>query len=290
MLRNDEFEIVSTEMVVKREIKSGEQIDLSEHQYSIVIKGNIGEGATVKVAYNLRVEGDIGNKSSVSANQGFVIAKNIGDESKIKAGSRIEVATIGQGVSLEARDTIKTLDVGSNCELVSKLTVTTGNVGNNTIINARSRVISKDIGEHAKISSEKGEVYVDNISSFAEITALYNIHFLSTKSEKLTSQTGELMQRIDPCTNAYRVYRKPNPANTSSTQFQQASSNISVNVKNANLNTLSINVPLNLDFGKLSGSKAILFAVEKTPGENTFKIECDKDKTTYNVEKKTGPF
>lgn len=294
-LRNDEYEIISKdilikEMVVKRAIKPGEQIDLSGYRYSIIIKGNIGEGAIVNTAYNLTVEGDIGKKSAVSANQGFIIAKTIGDESSIKAGSRIEVCTVGQGASLEARDNIKTQDVGSNCKLVStEGQVRTGNVGTCTTINACHQIFSKDVGEHAKISSEKSEIYVGIIYPNAEITAFSNINFISIKDDvKLTPKNGQLMEQIDSFGNAFRPYVKSNPTNTSAIQFHQTSSNISVNVKNASLSTLSIEIPLNLDFSKLSESKATLFVMENKPGENTFKIESDKDKVTYNIEKKTS--
>ncbi|TAK71592.1 MAG: hypothetical protein EPO11_11105, partial [Gammaproteobacteria bacterium] len=279
-LKDDEYEIVSKdvlvkEMVIKRDIKSGEQLDLSGYRYSIVIEGNIGEGATVIAPYNLTVKGDIEKKSVVSANQGSVIAKNIGDESNIKAGTRIEVCTVGHKVVLEARDTIKTLDVGSHGTLISTQgRVTTDNVGTYTNINAFHRVISKDVGSHAKISSEKSTVEVGNIYSDAEITAFSNISFTSIEGDaKLTSKNGELMEQTDPSIKVFRPYIGPNSVNVPSLQHQQNSGHISVNLENANLRTLSIEIPISL-----FESKATFFAVENKPGENAFQIESSKDK------------
>lgn len=296
-LKSDEYEIISKdvltkEMVVKRDIKPGEQIDLSDYKYSIVIKGNIGEGATVNTAYNLTVEGNIGKKSVITAKQGFIIAKNIDDDSNIKAGTRIDVCTVGQEVLLEARDNIKTQEVGSNCKLVSTQgQVRTGNVGICTTINACHQIFSKDVGEHAKINSEKSDIYVGTIFPNAEITAFSNIYFISIKGAvKLKPKNGQLMEQMDSLGNAFRPYVKSNPVNFPSLQHQQTSEDISVNVKNADLKTLSIEIPLNLDFGKFSESKATLFAVENNPGENTFKIESEKNKVTYNIEKKPSPF
>ncbi|MBA3662377.1 MAG: hypothetical protein H0W64_11645 [Gammaproteobacteria bacterium] len=295
MLRKEEYEIIAKdalvkELVFKRGIKPGEHINFMDYNYPIVIKGSIGEGAVVNALFNLTVEGNIEANSAVTAKQGFVIAKMIGEKANIQAGTRIETSSVGKSVNLEARDSITTQDVGSHCKIVSTDgSVRTGNVMEFTEITALHAVYCKNVGEHDRLTSRKSEIFLKDVCAYAEINAFSNISFKSVNElTHLKSEHGELLIQVDAEGRAFKPYNRVATTDSSNPSFfngHPLTENLSVNVKNANLDTLSIDIG-SINFKDLLTST--LFTNKKIHSENSLTVNNENDKLTYNSDNQRG--
>lgn len=290
MLSKEEYVIVQKDplckdMILTRGIKPGEQIDFSEYLYPLVIKGDIGEGATVKAKYNITVEGNIGIGSTVHAANGFVVAKDVYDRVKILSANTIQICSVGNEVILEARNNIKASNVGGYCKLTSTQgEVRTDNIGEYTVIKASHSVFTKNVAEHACITSEKSEIFLGDVGAHAEITAFLNISFKSIHAlTKTTSTNGELREQLDFNGRAFKTYTpdlKPKLSIDSSSFFhhKESSGKVSTVVINANIETLSINV------GAVDSKIFSDFFVQERKSKANISITDNKDTVEYKIE------
>src|SRR5436190_558673 len=86
-----EFKGYTPIIVIKRNIKTTEVVNLSKALYAVVIEGDIEQGAYVNVSSAIDVKGNIDSEATVISIQGSIIAKNIGTKSIIDAVRVIKV-------------------------------------------------------------------------------------------------------------------------------------------------------------------------------------------------------
>lgn len=284
MLNNNDYTVspekaLNKILTLNRDVLPGEIIDFSDPKtfsesedspyakYNIVIKGNVCKGAIITSHYNLTIEGNIDEGSILCAIKGNIRTCNIGDNVKIQADNgSLRAGNIGNGVVLDVGRDLIANDIGSDGKITLKETATVGNVGKSTKIAASMTINCNNVGENAEITSEKFEIYVGNVGAFAKLKALLNIYFKSVHpTTEMESGQNQYFQWAGM--NAYKPYNpKPAPSKSSSTLFttQAFTGNVSVQLNNVNLESLSIDIN---NFNFPDNNSVTVFATANKPVE-----------------------